>query len=849
MSPESLKSRVQRDTAIAEAEGRRQSLREQALAALQRGDFNLAEAAIKRSDASLDELAENLRTLQAELSAQADELSESQQVTERSLERFAALFSNLPVAALLVGQSGEILDVNRSAQQLFQMKPGGLSERFFHRLVGAVDYQRTVQPAFHQAQASGQSSTEAVEFVADGGVAFRGDLQISALPAVRDEPLQFACVVVSRSAELKHLNELQRTNELLLESEMAQRLSGMVASSTHNMALITDAQRRIVWANPAFIEGTGYGWSELVGRSPAMLQGEATDPEQVAFMRDRLAQGEGFSGVEILNYHKSGRPYWLLLDVQPVKGNEGQVTHYVAIETDITATKTAAQALVRSQAFLADTQHLAHIGGWELTVAGGELRWTLETGAIHGVPAEFVPTLENTIGFYQQPSRDAFVEAVQSAIALGESFELELDIVNAAGAALRVMVLGRPETVEGRCVRVAGVMQDITARHEAQRRIVELSERLGAATSAGGIGVWEWDLTSDSVYFDTRTRSLLGLYGMPFGGMRDALSEALGEGAGAGAGMTELERFDSAVQRACDTGEPLTVDIEVATSPEHRQLRLSGRVQRAADGTPQRLIGCAWDCTIEKLSEQMRVDKEAAERASKAKSEFLSRMSHELRTPLNAIMGFTQLMRMEAEAGLPPPPSNPKRLQYIEDAAKHLLALINEVLDVSRIEAGVMELRLERVNLEALLTECLPLIDSQAQARGIEILSLSAARAVENPHMATADPLRLKEVLINLLSNAVKYNKPHGQIRMNIRQIGDTIELSVLDTGMGMNDEQRKNLFQPFNRAGAETTRIEGTGMGLFVSKRYAELMGGSLNVTSQVGEGSTFTVRLLAAR
>lgn len=228
-----------------------------------------------------------------------------------------------------------------------------------------------------------------------------------------------------------------------------------------------------------------------------------------------------------------------------------------------------------------------------------------------------------------------------------------------------------------------------------------------------------------------------------------------------------------------------------------------------------------------------------AEKASQAKSAFLSSMSHELRTPLNAILGFAQML----EIGTPPPTQLQKRnVDQILKAGWYLLELINEVLDLSMIESGKLALSCEPVGLADLLLECRAMIEPQAQKRGI---SLHFPR-LERGSFVSADRTRFKQVLLNLLLNAIKYNRPNGSVVLECESMSaDILRIGVRDTGSGMAPEQMAHLFQPFNRLGKETGVEEGTGIGLIVTKRLVELMGGTIGVESTVDLGSFFWVEL----
>jgi PAS domain S-box-containing protein len=228
-----------------------------------------------------------------------------------------------------------------------------------------------------------------------------------------------------------------------------------------------------------------------------------------------------------------------------------------------------------------------------------------------------------------------------------------------------------------------------------------------------------------------------------------------------------------------------------------------------------------------------------AERANLAKSDFLSSMSLELRTPLSAILGFAQVMESDSP---PPTPSQKRSINQILKAGWYLLELINEILDLAAIESGKLSLSLESVSLAEVMYECRTMIEPQAQTRGISM----AFTPFETPYFVSADQTRLKQVLINLLSNAIKYNTVGGSVVVCcIESTPGRIRICVEDTGEGLPPEQLAQLFQPFNRLGKETSTEEGTGIGLVVTKRLVELMGGGIGVESTVGKGSVFWIEL----
>jgi signal transduction histidine kinase/ActR/RegA family two-component response regulator len=230
-----------------------------------------------------------------------------------------------------------------------------------------------------------------------------------------------------------------------------------------------------------------------------------------------------------------------------------------------------------------------------------------------------------------------------------------------------------------------------------------------------------------------------------------------------------------------------------------------------------------------------------ADKANRAKSEFLSSMSHELRTPLNAVLGFAQLMASDTP---PPSASQQRSLDQILNGGWYLLRLINEILDLSMIESGRVAMSREAMALTEVLRDCRAMITPQAQKRNITLSFPSLAQ----PFYVHADLTRVKQVVINLLSNAIKYNRTGGSVLVECQQHGERVRLSVRDTGNGLSAEQLQQLFQPFNRLGQEAGTEEGTGIGLVVTKQLVELMGGTLGVESEVGQGTMFWIELAAS-
>jgi signal transduction histidine kinase len=251
------------------------------------------------------------------------------------------------------------------------------------------------------------------------------------------------------------------------------------------------------------------------------------------------------------------------------------------------------------------------------------------------------------------------------------------------------------------------------------------------------------------------------------------------------------------------------------------------------------MIGISWNITEQKQVEIAILSaKQAAEDASLAKSNFLANMSHELRTPMNAILGFAQILEYDETLNADQLDS----VSEIHKGGKHLLHLINEVLDLAKIESGQIEMSLELVEVLPIVEECLTLVTGLSTRRNIHI-----SHTVINNLTVLSDRTRLKQVLLNLLSNAIKYNREGGTVAIEVQNTGsDRVRICVTDTGLGIPSEKLAELFQPFNRLNAENSGIEGTGIGLTITKRIVEMMGGKIGVESKVGAGSTFWIELL---
>lgn len=359
-------------------------------------------------------------------------------------------------------------------------------------------------------------------------------------------------------------------------------------------------------------------------------------------------------------------------------------------------------------------------------------------------------------------------------------------------------------------------------------------EQVSLVEAALDLGIIEYDAETDALQLDDAAALLHGLTG----GSASAM--------GLDNWLALLSLDDQPLARnlltsSLPTGrtQRMTVRLPASGSKQPRVIELSLRA--AAGG--RRLVGACRDVTRERSVEELRRKKLAAERASQAKSEFMSHVSHELRTPLNAILGFAQLMAMDQHHPLNN--AHLERLEMVQHSGRRLLGLIDQLLQVNKIERGKQTLRIKSVNVRAVVKHCVDALAVMASERGVDITV-----DIERPELSAvrADADAFEQALINLLSNAIKYNRDNGRVRIVFRatEVG---ELIVDDTGKGLSESQLGRMFEPFDRLDADKSLVPGTGLGLVITKQLVEAMDGKLDVWSQLGKGSRFKIELPLAR
>ncbi len=672
---------------------------------------------------------------------------------------------------------------------------------------------------------------------------------------------------------------LDISEQKLVEQELTTLSS--IASQTSNGVVVTNLQGEVEWVNEGFTRITGYGIEELRGLTPgSVLQGPETDPATIQTIRDSL-KTQSYFHVVILNYHKDGSTYWIDISCNPLRDKSGKLQGFMAIETDITAEKESGLRLVRQQAMFEQMSKLGRIGAWELDLERDILYWSSMTKQIHGVSQSYQPLVEKGIDFYKEGrSRTLITEAVAEGLENGTPWSLELQLVTADKREIWVNASGQAERHEGKTVRLYGSFQDIDERKRIQlnnqsvlrhsevltQLIIDpdvmsgqlhsasaiMVEQMSFALNVSRASIWifaeDWSSMEIINHYDADTHShskgmvlqredfpeyfsvlLNGATVVSNDAVNDPMTSEFRDEYLIPLGITSV--LDSVITSG--SGVVGVVCFE-HTGPK-REWTSAEQSFAVSIAT---MLGGLYETEQRRLAEKNLIEaKEAAEKATHAKSEFLAVMSHEIRTPLNGVIGMINLLkRSELQE------KQMRQLRIAQSSAESLMVLINDILDFSKVDAGKLEIEMLDFNLRQQLFDFVELMSVRCEEKG---LRLNLELENFSHFMVKGDPSRLRQVLTNLVSNAMKFTE-QGEITVRCTQesIGDDLRLnfSVTDTGIGIPEEKLKSLFDSFTQVDVSTTRkYGGTGLGLAISKNLCELMNGGIDVSSRMGEGSCF--------
>ncbi|WP_168224839.1 CHASE domain-containing protein [Rhodoferax aquaticus] len=618
-------------------------------------------------------------------------------------------------------------------------------------------------------------------------------------------------------------------------AQEAQRLAKVV-QHTSNAVTLADAQGRITWVNPGFTRVTGYSLEEAVGKTPAELVGSGkASPQTLATLARSASQGVSCK-VEVLNRAKDGHEYWTATELQPQHDAQGRLVGFMEIGIDITPLRSIQARLetaLRENDALLSTLNLHAI----VSVADA-------TGAIVDANEAFCDisgyTREELIGKNHRIVNSgthppAFWKDMWTTISTGLPWRGQVCNKSKDGHLYWVDTFIAPFIGDdGQIDKYISIRTDITRNVAAQEELRISQERFAFAIEGSGDGVWDWDLKAGTVQLSKTWKEMLGH-------SEDEIGNDLTEWSGR-LHPDDAARVFADVQANLD-------GVTTSFANEHRVLCKDGSykwildrgtvVRRDAEGAPLRMVGTHTDVSLQKATQlALQQATDAAQSASQSKSQFLANMSHEIRTPMNAILGMLTLLRKTQ--------LTPKQADYAaksEGAARALLGLINEILDFSKIEAGKMTLDPHPFGVDQLLRDLSVILATSVGGKPIEML-YQLDPAV--PSHLVGDAMRIQQVLLNLCSNAIKFTE-RGEVVLSIVQTQSTadavtLQFSVKDTGIGIAPENQARIFSGFTQAESSTTRrFGGTGLGVAISQRFVNMMGGELELQSALGEGSRF--------
>ena len=518
-----------------------------------------------------------------------------------------------------------------------------------------------------------------------------------------------------------------------------------------------------------------------------------------------------------------------------LRDNHGKVARVLGTNIDVSdlrqAERSAGAALDRLE--LATRSARLGVSDWTPDAADVGVEFDAQMCALYGLTPGTRLTRQQWLACLHPEDRARVALEWSHVLERQQEARFEFRIVRPDGMVRDVLTHARAlRDATGRVVRVLRTDQDVTELRAAERDAQASAERLRLAKDAAHLGLWKLDVESGQLDWDPQTYALHGIDGTDARRPHELFRASVH--------AEDRARIDAETLRAASGQGMLDTRYRVVFSDQSVHY-LASRADLSEAGPSRQLIGVSWEITAAVEAETALRARETAERANRAKSEFVARMSHALRTPLNAILGFTQLLERDGSDALSD--NQRDRVENIRVAGFQLLNLVNDVLDLSRIDAGAMSVNVEVVDLVPLISEILRSLAPSAAEREV---ALAMEVTHDAPARVWADRTRLGQALANLIANAIKYNRRGGRVDIVARRASAEIaQIVVRDTGIGMTDAQVQSLFTPFNRAGRPAGESEGSGLGLAITARLVEQMHGTVHVTSTQGAGSEFCVAL----
>lgn len=606
------------------------------------------------------------------------------------------------------------------------------------------------------------------------------------------------------------------------------------AINKHAIVSVTNAVGDIVQVNDKFCEISQYSRDELIGRNHRILNSGYHPAAFFEEMWATISQGRVWHG-DIRNRNKNGDLYWVASTIVPFLDDNGLPLHYFSIRTDITHSLALSESLQRSEErfrLLAenaqDVISLHDLDGNVLYVSPSCAR------VLGYAPSEMIGC--DGYVFVHPDDAEMVRNLLHIPVLLGQAGGCDYFRVRCKnGEYVWAEAIAAPmRNMSGRLVSIQVSLRDVSERKRVDDAL-HLHDRALAANASGVVIFRRSDRAIE--YANPAFASLVELpSSVLLGRIWPVLEEVPGNAA-------EWQSLHDAVRAGRSWHKLL---LAASANGRHVWCDIHISPVRNESGNLTHFVASVTDMS-ERMAMQDRLQyaKEAAEKASKAKSEFLSQVSHELRTPLHGILGFAQLLETEPDLELNE--FQRDSLRNILRSGWHLRDLVDDMLDLSRIEAGRLDLAFDSVKVVPLVHECLELLGSSVRERKLEIVDTTSQLET---YRVRADAMRLKQVLLNLLSNAVKYNSEGGRISISCQLVREGwLRISIADTGNGIPEDRQGELFQSFSRLGADKTNIPGVGIGLALCRRLVELMGGTIDLESTQGKGSVFWVELPAVQ